>query len=101
MGGAPCRDAVSIMSTGVVLTRVETLALYRHLLRAAQVFPSRRRTSIISDIRSEFRVNVSETDPEKLRACVQEAECALFELTRFNANKKEDTDWGYSQVGTK
>ena len=101
------------MSTGVVLTRVETLSLYRHLLKSAYNFPSKRRTSIVLDIRTDFRkqpqlhiethqgppgANVGETDKEKIKGMVKEAETALFEMTRFNSNKGHEKDWSYTQV---
>merc|ERR1712086_1014379 len=77
------------MSTGVgLLTRSETISLYRSLLRSALTFPSVRRASIVSDIRSEFREHKGVTDQTKLKAMVRDAECALFELRRFEVGER-------------
>merc|ERR1711865_580683 len=90
------------MSTGVgLLTRSETISLYRSLLRSALTFPSVRRASIVSDIRSEFREHKGVTDQTKLKAMVRDAECALFELRRFEVGGKDSTsgaEIAYSQV---
>merc|ERR1711865_45939 len=92
----------SQMSTGVaLLTRSETLSLYRALLRSALTFPSMRRASIVTDIRTEFRDHAGVTDPVQLKAMVREAECALFELRRFDVGGKDSASASeivYSQV---
>merc|ERR1712166_1428763 len=90
------------MSTGVALTRVETRSLYRALLKAALTFPSKRRVNIVTEIRTEFRVNASETDPEAMKAMTKEAEHALFELARFGAGGTDSVtgpgdSWTYTQ----
>ncbi len=44
-------------------SRAQVLTLYRHLLRHAAVFPSRKRAGILSDIRLEFRERASLAEP--------------------------------------
>jgi hypothetical protein len=44
-----------------------TLTLYRHVLKAAARFPSKNRTGIVEEIKTEFRVARGETDGEVLK----------------------------------
>eukprot|EP00658_Telonema_sp_P-2_P066692 TRINITY_DN5565_c0_g1_i2.p1 TRINITY_DN5565_c0_g1~~TRINITY_DN5565_c0_g1_i2.p1 ORF type:complete len:122 (+),score=35.58 TRINITY_DN5565_c0_g1_i2:95-460(+) len=85
------------MSTGVALTKPEMRSLYRALLKSALTFPSKRRESIVMDIRSQFRVHSGEKDPAAIKEMTQEAEHALFELGRF-AKGGKDGNWSYTQV---
>lgn len=82
------------------LTRPETLALYRRLLRAGASFPSIRRDNILSDIRTQFREHQHETDHAKLAAALEEAHVALEQFDRFfpltEAGEKQGSDaWHY------
>lgn len=68
------------MSSGAPAT---LLHLYRHILKAAQHFPSRKRHSIIREIKAEFRANKDLTDPDKIAHCRTVAERGLSDLQAY------------------
>jgi hypothetical protein len=65
------------------------LRTYKQLLRAAQVYPSIKRASIIAEIKDAFRANRHETDPQKLSLMIEECEASLRLLSRFSNVKTE------------
>jgi uncharacterized membrane protein YgcG len=61
------------------------LQLYRHILRAAKEFPSVKRSTIIREIKAEFRANKDVADPDKLAHCRQLAERGLSDLNAYRS----------------
>ncbi|KAG2438896.1 hypothetical protein HYH02_010692 [Chlamydomonas schloesseri] len=59
------------------------LHLYRHILKAAKYFPSKKRTSIIREIKQEFRANKALSDPERIAHCKVVAERGLSDLQAY------------------
>ena len=69
-----------------------TLRLYRNILRTAQNWPSIRRQKVIEEIRTEFRENRAEQNPERLAKLLKEAEIGLESLraqTGFSSDGNE------------
>ena len=69
-----------------------TLRLYRNILRTAQNWPSIRRQKVIEEIRTEFRENRAEQNPERLAKLLKEAEIGLESLraqTGFSGDGNE------------
>lgn len=60
--------------------RSEVLSLYRRILRTAQDWPSIKRAAVILEIRDEFRLNLSESDPQRTEHMVAQARSGLREL---------------------
>eukprot|EP00195_Chlamydomonas_chlamydogama_P016168 CAMPEP_0202894654 /NCGR_PEP_ID=MMETSP1392-20130828/4010_1 /ASSEMBLY_ACC=CAM_ASM_000868 /TAXON_ID=225041 /ORGANISM="Chlamydomonas chlamydogama, Strain SAG 11-48b" /LENGTH=90 /DNA_ID=CAMNT_0049579409 /DNA_START=36 /DNA_END=308 /DNA_ORIENTATION=- len=59
------------------------LQIYRHILKAAKYFPSRKRDRIIAEIKAEFRANKNLTDPKKLAHSWAVAERGLSDLQAY------------------
>ncbi|PNW73934.1 hypothetical protein CHLRE_13g578800v5 [Chlamydomonas reinhardtii] len=59
------------------------LHLYRHILKAAKYFPSKKRTSIIREIKEEFRSNKTLSDPDRIAHCRVLAERGLSDLQAY------------------
>mmetsp|Transcript_2761 Transcript_2761/g.7728 ORF Transcript_2761/g.7728 Transcript_2761/m.7728 type:complete len:110 (+) Transcript_2761:100-429(+) len=66
------------------VTRKEILSLYKQILRAAQTFPSKRRTHIYEAIREEFRENADEDDKYKLQEQLGVAFKGLEQLRQYD-----------------
>ena len=54
--------------------------LYKDILRTLEIWPSKRRTAVIAEIRAEFRQNQHETQSEKCAKMIAEAEAGLLSL---------------------
>ena len=55
---AASSSAENSRTSGLSLHWEDGLSIYRRLMKAAKVYPSRKRDSMIQDIRKEFRVGV-------------------------------------------
>ena len=75
------------------------LALYRHVLRAAGRFPSTKRASLVSDIKTEFREGASEMDSTKVKQRLVLAEDGLSRLQQYGGFDKRASEWGVSLSG--
>ncbi len=72
----------------------QIIALYRHLLRASKVYPSKNRGRIIHDIKTGFRSNKALTDPARIETEIAEARQALKMMSGINKMIKSQTkDW--------
>ena len=60
--------------------RSEALSLYRQILRAAEDWPSRKKTAVVSEIRQAFRTNAAEKDAQAIEQMLAEARSGLKEL---------------------
>jgi hypothetical protein len=61
------------------------LLLYRQLLRAAKIYPSKNRNRIVSDIKSGFRSNMHITDAKKIGEELSEARQGLKIMSGINS----------------
>ena len=43
------------------MERIQLIGLYRAILGAVRRFPSKKRASLVQEVRSEFRINATET----------------------------------------
>ncbi|GLC35474.1 hypothetical protein PLESTB_000203500 [Pleodorina starrii] len=59
------------------------ISLYRHILKAAKFFPSRKRDNIIREIKAEFHANKGLTDPDRITHCRTLAERGLSDLQAY------------------
>ncbi len=66
------------------MAEVAGASLYRALLKAARIYPSKNRSRIISDIKEGFRANRSLTDPSKIKAELEEARQGLKMMRQMN-----------------
>ncbi|KAG2500716.1 hypothetical protein HYH03_001481 [Edaphochlamys debaryana] len=71
-----------------------TLTLYRHILKAAKFFPSKKRDSIIREIKSEFRANKDLADPTRLSQCLTLAQRGLADLRSYLPEARGDAGGG-------
>ena len=62
------------------MAAVEVRALYHQIMRTARSYPSVKRDKVIGSIRDEFRENMHEADPAKLKKMVAEARDGLTAL---------------------
>ena len=47
-------------------TKQNILNVYKNMIRTCKLLKEPQRTEAINDVRKEFRVNISETNPERL-----------------------------------
>lgn len=67
-------------TTRHVTQRSEVLGLYKQIMRTAQSWPSLKRLAVIREIRTEFKGNAKEADPQKLERMLAEAYAGLKEM---------------------
>lgn len=67
--------------------------LYRHILKAAQVFPSIKRESIVNEIKTEFRSNKDLKDEAQINEKLQIAVRGLEELERYTSLDPKSQEW--------
>eukprot|EP00241_Pyramimonas_parkeae_P008361 CAMPEP_0114260920 /NCGR_PEP_ID=MMETSP0058-20121206/20791_1 /TAXON_ID=36894 /ORGANISM="Pyramimonas parkeae, CCMP726" /LENGTH=90 /DNA_ID=CAMNT_0001376281 /DNA_START=163 /DNA_END=432 /DNA_ORIENTATION=+ len=67
--------------------------LYRHILKAAAQFPSSNRSSIIEEIKEEFRASRALTDQEEIKKRRALAVESLRKLEVYSTLNKEGHDW--------
>lgn len=70
---------------------LNTLQLYRHILKAAKQFPSVKKNAIIREIKSEFRAHQTVNDEGKLIHCRQVAERGLSDLESYIGSNQGGT----------
>ena len=77
------------------------LRLYRHILKAANYFPSIKRPQVISDIKQEFREHKALTDPARIAKEIAIAERSLDQLQAYLPRnlRTPDQDWEVSLKG--
>ncbi|KAL6760848.1 hypothetical protein V8C86DRAFT_2546279 [Haematococcus lacustris] len=71
------------------------LHLYRQILKAAKYFPSKKRDSIIREIKLEFKANKGLADSGKLAQARQVAERGLSDLRGYmpvNSSHNDNID---------
>jgi hypothetical protein len=74
-------------------SRIDTLRLYRNIIKSAKVFPSIKRNKILAEIRLEFRENKSITDPEKRGKFISIAIKGLEQLSMYSDLPKASSNW--------
>ena len=72
-----------------------TLSLYRQILRTAARWPSRRRTNVIEEIKTEFRTNMHETDPTRQSEMQLDAQRGLEQLRAQCGLSSDSSDVSY------
>ncbi len=77
--------------TPAAVTPLILRSLYRSLLRAAREFPSVNRPSIISTIRTDFRLNRTLVDEKKIQKEISEAREALIHLKQYKSKTDQRT----------
>ncbi|PNH05844.1 hypothetical protein TSOC_007866 [Tetrabaena socialis] len=65
------------------MSEASVLGLYRHILKAAKYFPSKKKLSIIREIKAEFKANKDLTDPDRVAHCRVLAERGLSDLEAY------------------
>lgn len=81
------------MAAHDIMKRGALLSMYRVLIRNAKVFPSIRRDRLVENIRLEFRENMGETDPEKLRVCYAKATQGCMDLQKYTGFSSRTSEW--------
>lgn len=82
----------------------EIVQLYRQILRYAKHYPSKKRSSIITDIKLTFHEDKALTDATKIDSALQRARIGLDELKQYapevmEAAGGEDGSWSVSLRG--
>lgn len=72
---------------------MDTLQLYRHILRHAKRFPSIKRNKIVEEIRLSFRTNRNESDPDKVKEQLSVAAKGLQQLQMYTSLPKNSSAW--------
>eukprot|EP00898_Chlorokybus_atmophyticus_P004999 jgi/Chlat1/54/ChrspC238811S00931 len=67
--------------------------LYRHILKAAQRYPSVKRADIIREIKTEFHQNKSLRDSQQIVQCRQAALHSLQSLQAYAGLDNSSPDW--------
>lgn len=78
------------------MDRARKLILYKHILRAAQSFPSVKREGIIDEIRVTFRLNMHLTDPQEIHKCLSVATKGLSQLSMYSNLPRKSSNWSVS-----
>lgn len=78
---------------------VQILMLYRHILRAAQRFPSIKREQVLAEIKQEFHKNKDLTDPSRVEKEIQLALRSLEQLEAYTGINRKESDWDVSLRG--
>lgn len=74
------------------LDSLNTLHIYRHLLRLAIKYPSIKRDKVIDEIQYEFRSNRKETDIDEIRKQKETAITGITHLQKYSFEKATG-DW--------
>ena len=74
-------------------SRYQVLTLYRHLLRHAAVFPSRKRAGILADIRIEFRERALLVDPAARAQAWEVGVRGLDTMKKYTSLDKKAASW--------
>jgi hypothetical protein len=74
-------------------TPAQIRGLYKVLLREAARFPSKKRTSIIRDIKLEFRENAELTDKKEVDHAIEVAMRGLSTLQKYTGLNKKSQEW--------
>lgn len=81
----------------------EIVQLYRQILRYAKHYPSKKRSSIIEDIKLTFHEDKSLTDAIMIENALQRARIGLQELKQFAPEEmesgNEDGSWNLNLRG--
>lgn len=82
----------------------EIVRLYRQILRYAKVYPSKKRSSIIADIKLSFHEDKALTDATKIKNALQHARIGLDELKQYapevmGAASGDDGSWSVNLRG--
>ena len=81
----------------------EIVQLYRQILRYAKHYPSKKRTSIIADIKLTFHEDKALTDATKIDNALQRARIGLDELKQYAPSVMDsagdDGSWSLSLRG--
>ena len=72
---------------------MNTLQLYRNILRHAKRFPSIKRNKIVEEIKLSFRANRSETNPDKIKEQLSVATKGLQQLQMYTSLPKTSSSW--------
>ena len=72
---------------------MNTLQLYRNILRHAKRFPSIKRNKIVAEIKLSFRTNRAETDPDKIKEQLSVATKGLQQLQMYTSLPKASSSW--------
>ena len=85
---------ITSVAAAAMPTGGQIITLYRNLLRAAKVYPSKNRSRIVTDIKIGFRSSKALTDAARIEAEVAEAKHALKMMSGINSMIKSQTkDW--------
>lgn len=74
--------------------------LYRHILKAAKDFPSKKRAGIIQDIKITFHEDKVLTDLDEIRLKRKLAIDSLEQLETYTQVDKKSQDWQVSLKGS-
>ncbi|PRP84169.1 hypothetical protein PROFUN_08369 [Planoprotostelium fungivorum] len=67
--------------------RMQMLGLYKNTLRQLQTFPSKNRLRMIKEVRVEFKRNKGESDPQKVKAMIEEVNVGVNTMLQFNGGR--------------
>lgn len=74
-------------------SKTEIRALYKQLLWNAKRFPSKKRDSILQDIRIEFREKASLSNPDAVAHAIEVAVRGLGTMQKYTGLDKKSKDW--------
>jgi hypothetical protein len=69
------------------------LNLYKDILRNAKVFPSKNRTRIYNEIRTEFKKNRNLIDEVEIQKALSTAQKGLSQLSMYTKLPKRAGEW--------
>jgi len=80
---------------------MDTLHLYRAILRHLRVFPSSNRAQLILDVKHEWRAHRSTTDPQVVALQLEKAKAGLRELMQWLPSQLNTTqgEWAVKLRG--
>jgi hypothetical protein len=80
------------------------LRLYRDCMSLATRFPSKKRASIVHEVRETFRRNRGETDPNKIRSMCAEGHDGITYMRTYVDFRRTKGSWtlklGHNQPGS-
>lgn len=74
----------------------EMLLLYRQILRHARHYPSKKRDSIIKEIKDTFHDNKNLTDSTSIQEAIKYARMGLSELRQWTPDNLQSPDGSWS-----
>jgi len=80
-------------------SRAHVLHLYRQVLKAAQQFPSKKRASIIVDIKAEFREGAGVTEAAEVSRRLKLAQDGLARLLSYSGRSRDSKEWSIALSG--